>query len=140
MKIKEVIELRSKYSFEAPVVTAAIKNDESRDYTSVLTDININDMLVPNPDKVFVVRVNGESMIDRNIFDGDILLVEKADKAKNGDIVVASVNGEMAVKTFRIIKGTAYLFAENEKFLPLQISEFWTFQIQGIVKHLIRGV
>jgi DNA polymerase V len=140
MKIKEVIEVRSRYSFEAPVVRASVRKNERPAIAAPLTDINITDSLVPDPSKVFVVRVNGESMIDRNIFDGDVLLVEKADRAKDGQIVVASVNGEMAVKTYRTVKGHPYLFAENEKFVPLKISEFYNFQIQGIVRHVIRGV
>jgi len=142
MKVKEVIEVRSKYSFEAPVLSAAVekKRSELKSFASPLTNININEMLVPDPEKVFVVRVNGDSMIDRNIFDGDVLLVEKENRPRDGQVVVAAVNGEMAVKTYRLIKGKAYLFSANERFLPLEISQYWNFSVQGIVKHVIRGV
>lgn len=141
MKIKEVIEVRSKYSFEAPVLSAAVRpKRKGPSYATPLSDINISDMLVPDPSRIFVVRVNGDSMIKRNIFDGDLLLVERESKPRDGQIVVAAVNGEMAVKTYRKIDGKAYLFAENDRFLPLEISGFWSFEVQGVVRHVIRGV
>jgi DNA polymerase V len=125
----------------APVLSAAVlKERERASYATPLSDINISDMLVPHPEKTFVVRVNGDSMIKRNIFDGDLLLVERETKPRDGQIVVAAVNGEMAVKTYKTIDGKAYLFAENDRFLPLEISGFWSFEVQGVVRHVIRGV
>ncbi len=141
MKVKQIVELKPLYSFEAPVVPAAIikaykigKKDIEH------TTIDLNKHLAPNPDSTFLVKVSGESMIDESIYDGDILIVDKADTANDGQVVIAALNGEMAVKSYRVIDGTAYLFSANNKFLPIEIMPFWEFRIQGIVKHIIHCV
>jgi len=101
---------------------------------------DLNSVLAPKPDDVYLVRVTGESMINEGIFDGDILVVNKNDKPKDGKVVIAALNGEMAVKTYREIEGKVYLFSANDKFLPIEILPFWQFDIQGVVKHVIHDV
>ncbi|GAB5464674.1 MAG: hypothetical protein Kapaf2KO_01100 [Candidatus Kapaibacteriales bacterium] len=139
MKLKDIKDISSRYSFEAPVLNAEAKRTNHETVDSYL-QVNITELLLEDKKDYFMVRVNGESMIDRNINDGDVLVVEKSNRPKNNDIVVAAVNGEMAVKTYKIINGKTYLFAENDQFLPLEISGFWNFEIQGIVRHAIKGV
>lgn len=56
--------------------------------------------MVKNPDKTYVLKVEGDSMIEDGIFDGDLILVEKRASAQNGDIVVASVENESTVKRY----------------------------------------
>jgi DNA polymerase V len=85
-----------------------------------------------------MVHVNGESMIDENIDDGDILIVDSGAQPYDGKIVVASLNGELTVKTFREKKGRAWLISANKKFLPIEIGELVQFEIQGVVKHVIK--
>lgn len=55
---------------------------------------------VKRPNQSYALQVQGQSMIEDGIFDGDIILVEKSESAKNGDIVVATVEGEATVKRF----------------------------------------
>jgi repressor LexA len=56
--------------------------------------------LVKNPASAFALRVQGESMIDEGIMDGDIIMVQKQDTADNGDLIVANVNNEATVKRY----------------------------------------
>jgi DNA polymerase V len=63
-------------------------------------DLNLH--LAPNPKDIYLVRVNGESMIDEKIYHGDVLIVNKNEKPKDGKVVIAALNGEMAVKNFQI--------------------------------------
>jgi repressor LexA len=56
--------------------------------------------LVRNPQKTFALQVAGQSMIDDGILDGDVILVQKQTTASNGEIVVATVDGESTVKRF----------------------------------------
>jgi len=79
-------------------------------------------------------------MINENILDGDILVVDRKETPRDGKIVIASLNGEMAVKKFKIIEGKVYLYSANEKFLPIEISGLMEFQIQGVVKHVIHNL
>ena len=139
MKVNKVVEVKSHYSFEAPVVPAVIKTRLST-RAEDLQLLDLNQYLAPHPGHIYLVRVSGESMIDENIFDGDLLIVDKKDKPADGNVVIAALNGEMAVKTFRIIEGKIYLVSANKKFLPLEITPYMEFQIQGVVKHVIHNM
>ena len=65
--------------------------------------IDLNDYLIKNKSATFMVRVEGDSMMNDHICDGDILVVDRPLEARNRDIVIAAVNGEFTVK--RLIKG-----------------------------------
>ncbi|MGA2298321.1 MAG: S24 family peptidase [FCB group bacterium] len=137
MKVKKVVELNTHYSFEAPIFPAG-KHDKVVPLDDLNAQLDLNHYLVPNPKNIFLVRVSGESMIDKNILDGDILIVDKKERPKNGKIVIASLDGEMTVKTFSDIDGKISLISANKNFFPIEIDGFMEFQIQGVVKHVIR--
>ena len=138
MKVSKIIKINNKYSFEAPVFKASTKLNKSLNSKINSERIDLNSLLIPHPENYFLVKVNGDSMIGSKIMTGDILVVDKSQKAKEGNIVVSSLNGELTVKTFKIIDGQQYLVSSNEKFLPIGISNFYNFEIQGVVKHIIR--
>ncbi len=139
MKVRKVVEVKSQYSFEAPVIPAVIKANTIFK-NKELSLLDLNDFLVPKPNNIYLVRVSGESMIDENIYDGDLLIVDRFEKPDDGKVVIAALNGEMAVKIFRVIKGMVYLVSANKKFLPIRIEPYMEFQIQGIVKHVIHNM
>jgi len=71
-------------------------------------------------DAVFMLKVDGESMIQAGIFDGDYIIVRDQDSARNGDIVVALVDGEEAtVKRFFHEKDRIRLQPENDRMDPI---------------------
>lgn len=137
MKVKKIVELKTEYSFESNFYIAS-KNKKNK--KNEVYKLDLNSLLVPIPEDYFLVKVSGESMINEGIYDGDILIVNRKEQAKNGSVVIAALNGELAVKTYRIIDGVTYLFSANEKFLPIEIKPYWEFQIQGIVKHVIHNI
>jgi len=67
----------------------------------------------------FLLRVHGESMINAAITDGDLVVVRQQEKAENGDIVAAMIDGEETVKTFRRAKGQIWLMPHNPAFTPI---------------------
>jgi len=88
---------------------------------------------------VFAVRVQGESMLDAGIMPGDRLLVESATTARDQQIVIASVNGEMTVKKLDIGReGTMRLEPRNNAYEPIVITPEMDFRIHGIVLAAIR--
>lgn len=89
--------------------------------------------------KAFICKVSGESMKEANISEGDTLIVEQTEKAKDGDIVVASILGELFVKRLHLENGSVWLYSENPKFPPFKISEELNFKIFGIVKHVLHS-
>ncbi|MEX0974526.1 MAG: transcriptional repressor LexA [Bacillota bacterium] len=90
----------------------------------VLAVENIEDM-VPFPrsfvksENVFLLRVQGDSMIEVGIFDGDYVLVRQQDTADNGDIVVALLGDEATVKSFYREKDAVRLQPQNPRFSPI---------------------
>ncbi|MBX3016800.1 MAG: transcriptional repressor LexA [Bdellovibrionaceae bacterium] len=99
--------------------------------------------LVRNPQKTFALQVSGQSMIEDGIFDGDLILVQKQTTASNGEIVVATVDGESTVKRFYFQNSPG----RSEKQVELRpanstMKTMWyaphLVKIQGVVVGLIR--
>ncbi|HHY44503.1 MAG TPA: transcriptional repressor LexA [Firmicutes bacterium] len=92
--------------------------------TPILAVQNIEDM-IPFPrafvksENVFLLRVQGDSMIDAGIFDGDYVLVKQQDYADNGDIVVALLGDEATVKVFYREKDAIRLQPRNPRLAPI---------------------
>ena len=98
--------------------------------------ISFDNLLVKNPVSTFSVRVVGDSMIEAGINEDDIVIVEKGKPPRNGDIVVASVDGEFTVKYY-FKKGTdVYLEPANPNYQTIRAKQ--EMQIFGIVTGLVR--
>jgi repressor LexA len=86
----------------------------------------------------FVLRVVGDSMIGAGILSGDYVVIRSQEKAENGDIVVATIDGETTVKRLRRSRGVLTLIAENKKYRSIPVrSESST--VQGVVVGLLRS-
>ncbi len=83
----------------------------------------------------FMLKVKGDSMIDAGIFNGDTILVEKQNTARNGDVVVALIEDSATVKTFYKEDGHIRLQPENESMEPIIVPDC---QILGKVIGLFR--
>ena len=79
--------------------------------------------LIPAREVVFTLKASGESMINKGIYDGDIVIVQKQKVARNGDIVVAMTDeGEVTLKTFSKEKDHIRLQPENDTMDPIILS------------------
>jgi DNA polymerase V len=87
-----------------------------------------------NKENYFLCKVFGESMINANINDGDTLLVERNVQANDGNIIIASINGDLVVKRLKYENSSTYLFSENIIYPPLEITDDMNFFIFGIVR------
>jgi len=72
-------------------------------------DIDLNSHLITNAPATFIIRVQGKSMTNVGIYDGDLLIVDKSLNPKNFSTVIANVNEELVVKTLIKNKETNYL-------------------------------
>lgn len=84
----------------------------------------------------FILRIKGDSMINKGIYDGDLVIVRQQNTATNGDIVVALIGDEATVKTFYKEKDHFRLQPENEKYDPIIVKDNLT--ILGKVIGLFR--
>ncbi|MCD4747481.1 MAG: translesion error-prone DNA polymerase V autoproteolytic subunit [Bacteroidales bacterium] len=99
--------------------------------------LDLNEYLIKNRSATFLVKVNGNSMINAGILDGDILVVDRSVEPASGKIVLGVINGEFTVKRIKRKGKKYYLEPENEKFKPLEITEDMNFQIWGVVTFAI---
>jgi repressor LexA len=88
----------------------------------------------------YLLKVRGMSMRDAGIMDGDLLAVQRATDAKNGQIVVARLGDDVTVKRFRRNRNTIELLPENPDFEPIVVTSSETdFVIEGLAVGLIRN-
>lgn len=87
----------------------------------------------------YLLKVRGMSMRDAGIMDGDLLAVQKAKDAKNGQIVVARLGDEVTVKRFRRTRGTVELIPENPDFKTIVVEGDVDFELEGLAVGLIRN-
>ena len=86
-----------------------------------------------NAEEYFALRVSGDSMTGAGIVPGSILIIHKQNTANNGDIIVASVDGESTVKRYKENAGAVFLMPENSAYSPILITENTAFYIFGKV-------
>lgn len=98
--------------------------------------MSLDDYLIENKEATYLMRAKGESMIEAGIMEGDMLLVERTDKAKPGMIVIALVDGERTIKYLRQTRGAYFLEPANKKFKPLYPEN--ELRIEAVVKAVIR--
>ncbi|MFT5499191.1 MAG: SOS regulatory protein LexA [Kiritimatiellia bacterium] len=98
--------------------------------------INLDEFLVRTPDTTFMLVVTGDSMVDAGIYEDDLVLVERQETARNGDIVVAQVDGEWTLKYFKRKNRQVSLEPANKKYKTIIPKQELT--IGGVVKAVIR--
>lgn len=86
--------------------------------------------------RTFGLKVKGDSMIGKNIVDGDIAIIEHGVEPRAGDVVAALIDGQVTLKTFLLHRGKPYLRAENPRYPNLIPRE--ELQIQGVMVALVR--
>ncbi|MFT4268771.1 MAG: translesion error-prone DNA polymerase V autoproteolytic subunit [Xenophilus sp.] len=100
--------------------------------------IDLNAVLVTHPQATFVLRVAGDSMRDEGIDDGDLLVVDRALKPRHGQIVVAVVDGEFAVKRLHLRGGRLRLRAGNPTYPEIAPAEGQTVEVWGVATGCIK--
>lgn len=92
------------------------------------------------PTADFLLRVNGMSMKDVGILDGDLLAVHKTKEARNGQVVVARIGDEVTVKRLQRKGAKVRLLAENPDFSPIDVDlKNQDFEIEGLAVGVIRN-
>jgi DNA polymerase V len=100
--------------------------------------LDLNEYFIRHPAATFYVRVSGDSMRGAGIFDGDLLIVDRAVTCTDGSIVVARLGDEFTLK--RILKqgSRVFLQPENEDFQPIEVTEDTDCEIWGRVVGSVR--
>ena len=99
--------------------------------------LDLNELCIRPPNATFFVRVEGDSMIEAGIYEGDVLVVDRSIDADHGDIVVAAVGGEFTVKEFCTHPSLA-LLPRNRAYKPIRPRSGEELSIFGVVTNVIR--
>ena len=100
--------------------------------------LDLNRHLIRHPAATYYLRVIGDSMSD-DIREGDILVVDRAAEAEDGDIVVVRIFNDFTVKKLSLQDGKIWLLAANESYQPIEITEEMDFEVWGKVLWSIRS-
>ena len=104
-------------------------------------DIDLNAHLIKNIPSTFLIRVQGKSMENVEIHDGDLLVVDRSLDPKNFSTVVANVNEELVVKTYLKEKNQSFLTSGSKKLKDkINLTENPEIFIWGVVTYVIHAL
>lgn len=107
----------------------------AQDYVEQALDLN--ELCIKHPAATYFVRVQGDSMIDAGIYPNDVLVVDRSVTARQGDVIIASVHGELTVKELQL-QPTPQLVARNAAYAPILLADESELEVFGVVTNVIR--
>lgn len=125
-------------TFKLPLFLSSVKAgfpSPAEDY--IEQKLDLNELLIQHPAATFFVRVDGHSMNDAGIKDGDILVVDRALSPDDGKIIIAILNGEFTVKRLIKKEGRLFLKPENPQFTSIEVDPDSDFQVWGVVTYIV---
>jgi SOS regulatory protein LexA len=98
--------------------------------------LSLDQLLIKNPDATFLLKVSGDSMSGAGILPGDMVIVDKGQQPKNGDIVIAEVDGQWTMKYLRKRGERITLLSANPRYQPIRPKT--ELKIAGVVTAVVR--
>ncbi|GAB0108826.1 S24 family peptidase [Pseudoalteromonas distincta] len=98
--------------------------------------VTLDELLIKHPDATFIGIASGNSMQEVGIFEGDLLVIDRAEPVKNGDVIVANLNGLFVCKL--LDRTNARLLSASSLHKPVQLTSADEFQLEGVVTLSIR--
>jgi SOS regulatory protein LexA len=98
--------------------------------------LSLDEFLVQNPDASFLLKVSGDSMTGAGILPGDLVIVDRGQTGKSGDIVIAEVDGEWTMKYLKKSGDAVYLVPANPRYKPVKPKH--ELKIAGVVTAVVR--
>ena len=104
-------------------------------------DIDLNSHLIKNMPATFLIRVQGKSMHDVGIYDGDLLVVDKSLNPKNFSTVIVNINEELVVKTLIKKNNQSFLTSGSKEIKnKINLTENHEILIWGVVTYVIHAL
>ena len=102
-------------------------------------DVDLLRMICPHPNASYLIRVEGDSMIDADIHSGDIIIVDKSNRNPSpSEVAVCELNGEYTLKRFeKRYDGEGWLIPANPNYPEIRVTENDDFSIWGVVTYII---
>jgi DNA polymerase V len=99
--------------------------------------INLNNLLVNKPEETFLIRIEGQSMVNAGIYDGDLLIIDKARGVKDGDVVLVLIDDIFTVRRFVNTGNQIILKSEHDSFEDIELTGNVKLQLWGVVTFVI---
>ena len=103
-------------------------------------EIDLNKYLIKNPLATFIVKAQGNCMLQAGIHSGDLLIVDRSIKPKNNSIVIASIDGDLTVKRIKVSGKNFFLNSDNKDYGNVKINNESDIFIWGVVTKVIHNV
>ena len=104
-------------------------------------DVDLNTHLIKNAPATFIIRVQGKSMTNVGIYDGDLLIVDRSINPKNSSTVIANVDEELVVKTFMKENSQSFLTSGSKEIKDkINLTENPEIVIWGVVTYIIHAI
>ncbi len=129
---------RSEDFHQIPVVGRVAAGSPILSEENIEGSVLIDRFFIRNATGCFALKVQGDSMVDAGIFEGDLVIVSPQNYAKSGEIVVARLETEITVKIFDNSSKEIVLLPKNEKYSPIKIENKDEFFIVGKVVGVLR--
>lgn len=97
--------------------------------------LDLNEHLIEHPAATYFARAEGDSMIELGIFTGDLLIVDRAVQAVDGDVVVVAIDGQLTIKVLDLAHSR--LLPANKLYRPIEISPESQVDVEGVVVHAV---
>ncbi len=126
---------------DLPLVDEGIKAGFPSPAQDYLTEsIDLNKELVRHRETTFYARVSGHSLTDAGICDGDLIVIDKSLEVRDGDFVVAYIDGDFTLKEFKQDPSGEFgwLIPHNKDYSPIKVSEANDFLIWGVLTYTIK--
>ncbi len=111
--------LPTRYFFEIPWLGSVVAGPPNQAEEEALDPISLEEFLIRNKELTYMLKVTGDSMIEAGILPGDVVLVERREQAKHGEIVVAQVDGQWTLKRLSKRGRKVTLEAANKNYPPI---------------------
>jgi repressor LexA len=102
----------------------------------LIDTLSLDELLIQNRDATFLLKVSGDSMSGAGILPGDMVIVDKGQTPKSGDIVIAEVDGQWTMKYLRKRGASVTLLPANQKYKPIKPRN--ELKIAGVVTAVVR--
>ncbi|MEH6468621.1 MAG: translesion error-prone DNA polymerase V autoproteolytic subunit [Porticoccus sp.] len=100
------------------------------------TPLDLREHLIKHPSATFFARAEGDSMTGFGIFNGDLLIVDRALQPQHGDVVIAAIDGELTCKVLDM--HDKLLRSGNVRYPPIELHDNAELLIEGVVIHSVR--
>lgn len=100
--------------------------------------LDFNRDMIKNPDATFYARVKGDSMIEENIVEGDILVIDRSIEPRDNILAVCAIDGEFTLKRLKITDNKIILLPANTSYQPITVEADQEFIFWGAVIYVIK--